>query len=46
MKYDVTVISPRNYFLFTPMLSSAAVGSIDAERYGVCQQERSQITGL
>lgn len=24
-QYDVTVISPRNYFLFTPLLASAVV---------------------
>ena len=28
-KYDVTVISPRNYFLFTPMLAGASVGSVE-----------------
>ena len=28
-KYDVTVISPRNFFLFTPMLAGASVGSVD-----------------
>jgi hypothetical protein len=28
-KFDVTVISPRNYFLFTPMLAGAAVGTVD-----------------
>ncbi|OWB75430.1 hypothetical protein B5S31_g5329 [[Candida] boidinii] len=27
--YDVTVISPTNYFLFTPMLPSAAVGTLE-----------------
>ena len=27
--YDVTVISPRNYFLFTPMLAGASVGSLE-----------------
>lgn len=27
--YDVTVISPRNYFLFTPMLAGSAVGTVD-----------------
>ncbi|KAJ8613436.1 hypothetical protein CTAYLR_002317 [Chrysophaeum taylorii] len=26
---DVTVVSPRNYFLFTPMLAGAAVGTVD-----------------
>eukprot|EP00571_Detonula_confervacea_P000047 CAMPEP_0172322936 /NCGR_PEP_ID=MMETSP1058-20130122/47351_1 /TAXON_ID=83371 /ORGANISM="Detonula confervacea, Strain CCMP 353" /LENGTH=597 /DNA_ID=CAMNT_0013038809 /DNA_START=87 /DNA_END=1880 /DNA_ORIENTATION=+ len=28
-KHDVTVISPRNYFVFTPMLAGASVGSVD-----------------
>ena len=27
--YDVTVISPRNYFLFTPLLASSSVGTVD-----------------
>jgi len=27
--YDVTVVSPRNYFLFTPMLAGACVGTVD-----------------
>jgi NADH dehydrogenase FAD-containing subunit len=28
-RYDGTVISPRNYFLFTPMLAGSAVGTVD-----------------
>jgi hypothetical protein len=28
-QYDVTVISPRNYFVFTPMLAGASVGTVD-----------------
>jgi len=28
-RYDVTVVSPRNYFLFTPMLPGASVGTVD-----------------
>mmetsp|Transcript_64869 Transcript_64869/g.152510 ORF Transcript_64869/g.152510 Transcript_64869/m.152510 type:complete len:581 (+) Transcript_64869:62-1804(+) len=28
-KVDVTVISPRNYFIFTPMLAAAAVGTVE-----------------
>ena len=28
-KYDVTLISPRNHFLFTPLLPSAAVGTLE-----------------
>ncbi|OEU22136.1 hypothetical protein FRACYDRAFT_205063 [Fragilariopsis cylindrus CCMP1102] len=27
--YDVTIISPRNYFVFTPMLAGASVGTVD-----------------
>lgn len=28
--YNVTLISPKNYFLFTPLLASASVGTISA----------------
>ena len=28
-KYDVTIISPRDHFLFTPMLAASAVGTVD-----------------
>ncbi|EGG21711.1 calcium-binding EF-hand domain-containing protein [Cavenderia fasciculata] len=28
-KYELIVISPRNFFLFTPMLASATVGSLE-----------------
>lgn len=28
-KYDVQVISPRNYFAFTPMLAASAVGTVE-----------------
>jgi hypothetical protein len=28
-QYDVSVISPRNYFLFTPMLAGSSVGTVD-----------------
>eukprot|EP01124_Arcella_intermedia_P012720 TRINITY_DN19073_c0_g1_i3.p1 TRINITY_DN19073_c0_g1~~TRINITY_DN19073_c0_g1_i3.p1 ORF type:complete len:491 (-),score=97.07 TRINITY_DN19073_c0_g1_i3:10-1482(-) len=28
-KYDVTVVSPRNHFLFTPLLASTTVGTLD-----------------
>eukprot|EP00980_Cylindrotheca_fusiformis_P028307 scaffold22591_cov125-Cylindrotheca_fusiformis.AAC.3 len=27
--YDVTIVSPRNYFVFTPMLAGASVGSVE-----------------
>jgi NADH:ubiquinone reductase (non-electrogenic) len=28
-KYDVTLVSPRNYFLFTPLLPAATVGTLE-----------------
>ncbi|CEP61755.1 uncharacterized protein LALA0_S03e10242g [Lachancea lanzarotensis] len=28
-EYDVTVVSPQNYFLFTPLLPSAATGTLE-----------------
>jgi hypothetical protein len=28
-EFDVTVVSPRNFFLFTPMLAASAVGTVD-----------------
>lgn len=28
-EFDVTVISPRNFFLFTPMLAGASVGTVE-----------------
>ena len=28
-KYDVIVISPRNHFLFTPLLASTTVGTLE-----------------
>ena len=27
--YEVTVISPRNYFVFTPLLASTCVGTLE-----------------
>jgi NADH dehydrogenase FAD-containing subunit len=36
--YDVTVISPRNYFLFTPMLAGASVGTV--EYRSICEPIR------
>jgi len=29
-EYDVTVVSPRNYFLFTPLLPSATTGQVES----------------
>ncbi|CEM16721.1 unnamed protein product [Vitrella brassicaformis CCMP3155] len=28
-KFDVVIISPRNYFLFTPLLAAASVGTVE-----------------
>lgn len=28
-KFDVQLVSPRNYFLFTPLLPSTAVGTLE-----------------
>ena len=28
-KVDVTVVSPRNYFIFTPMLAATSVGTVE-----------------
>lgn len=28
-KFDVTIVSPRNFFLFTPMLAGASVGTVE-----------------
>src|SRR5687768_7755479 len=28
-RYDVTVVSPRNHFLFTPLLPSSTVGTVE-----------------
>lgn len=36
--YDVTVVSPRNYFLFTPMLAGASVGTV--EYRSICEPVR------
>jgi NADH dehydrogenase FAD-containing subunit len=36
--YDVTVISPRNHFVFTPMLAGASVGTVEFR--SICQPIR------
>src|SRR5688572_6642194 len=28
-RYDVTIVSPRNHFLFTPLLPSTTVGTVE-----------------
>jgi NADH dehydrogenase FAD-containing subunit len=37
-KYDVTVVSPRNHLLFTPMLASSALGTVNQR--SICQPVR------
>ena len=39
-KYDVTVLSPRNHFLFTPLLPSTSVGTLEFR----CVQEPVRTT--
>lgn len=38
-KYDVTVVSPRNYFTFTPMLAASAVGTVEFR--SICEPIRN-----
>ena len=42
-QYDVTVISPRNHFLFTPLLPSTSVGTLE---FRCVQEPVRTITGL
>jgi NADH dehydrogenase FAD-containing subunit len=32
--YDVTIVSPRNYFLFTPLLPSVTSGTLEPKTCG------------
>lgn len=41
-EYDVTVVSPRNYFLFTPLLTSTTVGTLEFR--GVIEPLRTSIS--
>jgi len=38
-KYDVKVISPRNYFMFTPMLAASTVGTVEFR--SICEPIRN-----
>lgn len=31
-QFDVSIVSPRGYFLYTPLLASATVGALSTER--------------
>merc|ERR1719171_3265138 len=37
-KYNISVVSPRNHLLFTPMLASSAVGTV--QQRSICQPVR------
>jgi NADH:ubiquinone reductase (non-electrogenic) len=41
-EYNVTVISPRNFFLFTPLLPSVAVGTLASN--SILQRELSLLS--
>lgn len=43
-KYELSVISPRNYFLFTPLLTSTTVGTLEFR--GVIEPVRTARPGL
>ena len=51
-KFDVVCVSPRNYFLFTPMLPSATVGTVENRsivvpiRELISYKRRGIITGV
>lgn len=36
-KYEVVVVSPRNYFLYTPLLPAVAVGTMEERRWASTQ---------
>jgi hypothetical protein len=40
-QFEVVVVSPRNHFLFTPMLPSTAVGTVEFRCGTACQQQAS-----
>ncbi|WIA22726.1 hypothetical protein OEZ86_009686 [Tetradesmus obliquus] len=42
-KYDVVVVSPRNYFLYTPLLPAVAVGTV--EEGSICEPVRLLVKG-
>jgi NADH dehydrogenase FAD-containing subunit len=42
-RFDVHVISPRNYFLFTPLLASSAVGTLE---FRAIQESVRRIPGI
>ena len=43
-KFDVTIVSPRNHFLFTPLLPSTTVGTLEF-RYLLAMSNHNHICG-
>ncbi len=48
--YDLTVVSPRNYFLYTPLLPGAVTGTVEAksivESVRALLQSMSMVVGV
>lgn len=42
-EYDIVVVSPRNYFLYTPLLPAVAVGTM--EEHSVVEPVRNLVQG-
>lgn len=42
--YDITVVSPRNHFIFTPLLASTSVGTLEFR--AIIEPVRSAQRGL
>ena len=42
-KYDVVLVSPRNYFLYTPLLPAVATGTM--EERSIVEPVRNLIVG-
>lgn len=43
-RFDVTLVSPRNYFLFTPLLPSAATGTVEFR--SIVEPARRRLRGV
>ena len=41
--YDVTIVSPRNFFVYTPLLPSAATGAVELR--SITEAVRSLVSG-
>lgn len=50
-QYDVQVVSPRNYFAFTPLLPSVTCGTVEARSIvepirRICEKVSSHVLGI